>query len=90
VISQADLALYRKLKDEASEAESRAKAQRDKLVAEFGRGVEPGPLTARLETRVSRSFSYEALVDLVTRPTADYLRDRLPARESQVLAVVPA
>jgi hypothetical protein len=89
VVTQAELAEYRRLKETAELANAAVALARESLITahEQNLGVEPGPMRLKVETRSSRTFSYEAMVDVVGRVMADLVKGLLPAKSSTVVTV---
>jgi hypothetical protein len=89
LITQERLHSYRELKAQAERATRALEAERKQLLAEHEAlaTVEAGPFRMKVEPRESRPFSYDAVLDLLGRAMADWIKERLPAKSSTVLTV---
>jgi hypothetical protein len=90
VITQEELQEYRRLKELSEQSESAFKVEKDGLLSREGEEVEPGPLTMNVGKRSSRSFSYDAMVEILGRSEADAIKQLLPEKPYKLLYVGPS
>lgn len=87
MITQEDLARYRELRQASIDAEKAVKEAKETLLAGLHDGVEDGSYKLKVETRESRRFSYDGMVDAIGRLQADRIKGLLPVQTSTVVTV---